>query len=160
VADSEPTLEQQECVNKAKALFRAADEARRFASGGKRGQELSEVCSVAATAEVFDSLAGGAIALRESGQTTSGRKATTLSAEQILPQVARALLALGRPDLADALASRALAENELSADTHSVVASILDARGEWQSSLGHLRRAHALLPNAPQVRLNLALSLL
>src|SRR5262249_58010037 len=39
VADSEPTFEQQECVNKAKALFRAADEARRFASGGKRGQE-------------------------------------------------------------------------------------------------------------------------
>jgi anthranilate synthase component 1 len=38
VADSEPTFEQQECVNKAKALFRAADEARRFASGGKRGQ--------------------------------------------------------------------------------------------------------------------------
>jgi anthranilate synthase component 1 len=38
VADSEPNLEQQECVNKSKALFRAADEARRFASGGKRGQ--------------------------------------------------------------------------------------------------------------------------
>jgi anthranilate synthase component 1 len=38
VADSEPAFEQQECVNKAKALFRAADEARRFASGGKRGQ--------------------------------------------------------------------------------------------------------------------------
>ena len=38
VADSEPTFEQTECVNKAKALFRAADEARRFASGGKRGQ--------------------------------------------------------------------------------------------------------------------------
>ena len=38
VADSEPAFEQQECINKAKALFRAADEARRFASGGKRGQ--------------------------------------------------------------------------------------------------------------------------
>jgi len=38
VADSEPTFEQTECMNKAKALFRAADEARRFASGGKRGQ--------------------------------------------------------------------------------------------------------------------------
>jgi anthranilate synthase component I len=38
VADSEPNFEQQESVNKAKALFRAADEARRFASGGKRGQ--------------------------------------------------------------------------------------------------------------------------
>src|SRR5712692_8283868 len=38
VADSGPAFEQQECVNKAKALFRAADEARRFASGGRRGQ--------------------------------------------------------------------------------------------------------------------------
>jgi anthranilate synthase component I len=32
VADSEPELEQQECVNKATALFRAAEEAKRFAS--------------------------------------------------------------------------------------------------------------------------------
>jgi len=56
--------------------------------------------------------------------------------------------------------ARALAENKLSADTHSVVASVLDARGEWQASLAHLRRAHALLPNAPQVRLNLAFALL
>jgi len=38
VADSDPKSEQQECVNKAKALFRAAEEARRFASAGKRGQ--------------------------------------------------------------------------------------------------------------------------
>jgi anthranilate synthase component 1 len=38
VADSNPQAEQQECVNKAKALFRAAEEARRFASAGKRGQ--------------------------------------------------------------------------------------------------------------------------
>jgi anthranilate synthase component 1 len=38
VADSNPQAEQQECVNKAKALFRAAEEARRFASGAKRGQ--------------------------------------------------------------------------------------------------------------------------
>jgi anthranilate synthase component 1 len=38
VADSEPDFEQQECVNKAKALFRAAEEARRFASAAKRGQ--------------------------------------------------------------------------------------------------------------------------
>jgi len=38
VADSDPTFEQQECVNKAKALFRAAEEARRFASQAKRGQ--------------------------------------------------------------------------------------------------------------------------
>ncbi len=38
VADSKPEAEQQECVNKAKALFRAAEEARRFASSAKRGQ--------------------------------------------------------------------------------------------------------------------------
>ena len=37
VADSDPDFEQQECINKAKALFRAAEEARRFASAAKRG---------------------------------------------------------------------------------------------------------------------------
>ncbi|MEJ2378131.1 MAG: anthranilate synthase component I [Pseudolabrys sp.] len=38
VTDSDPDSEQVECVNKAKALFRAAEEARRFASQAKRGQ--------------------------------------------------------------------------------------------------------------------------
>jgi anthranilate synthase component 1 len=38
VADSNPKAEQQECVNKAKALFRAAEEAKRFASTARRGQ--------------------------------------------------------------------------------------------------------------------------
>ena len=38
VADSDPEFEQQECVNKAKALFRAAEEAKRFASAAGRGQ--------------------------------------------------------------------------------------------------------------------------
>lgn len=38
VADSSPPSEQAECVNKAKALFRAAEEARRFASAARRGQ--------------------------------------------------------------------------------------------------------------------------
>ncbi len=38
VADSDPSFELQECINKAKALFRAAEEARRFASAAKRGQ--------------------------------------------------------------------------------------------------------------------------
>jgi anthranilate synthase component 1 len=38
VADSNPDAEQQECLNKAMALFRAAEEARRFASAAKRGQ--------------------------------------------------------------------------------------------------------------------------
>jgi anthranilate synthase component I len=34
VADSDPAFEQQECISKAKALFRAAEEARRFAGAG------------------------------------------------------------------------------------------------------------------------------
>jgi anthranilate synthase component I len=38
VADSNPRSEQDECVNKAKALFRAAEEAKRFASAARRGQ--------------------------------------------------------------------------------------------------------------------------
>ncbi len=38
VADSDPDLEQQECINKAAALFRAAEEAKRFASAARRGQ--------------------------------------------------------------------------------------------------------------------------
>jgi anthranilate synthase component I len=37
VADSNPIHEQAECVNKATALFHAAEEARRFASAAKRG---------------------------------------------------------------------------------------------------------------------------
>jgi anthranilate synthase component 1 len=38
VYDSDPVSEQRECVNKARALFRAAEEALRFASSAKRGQ--------------------------------------------------------------------------------------------------------------------------
>jgi anthranilate synthase component 1 len=38
VADSDPAFEQQECINKAKALFRAAEEAKRFASAVRRGR--------------------------------------------------------------------------------------------------------------------------
>jgi len=38
VADSDPASEQQECINKAKALFRASEEARRFASAAGKGQ--------------------------------------------------------------------------------------------------------------------------
>jgi tetratricopeptide (TPR) repeat protein len=53
-----------------------------------------------------------------------------------------------------------LAEDEGSADTHSLAASILDQRGEWQAPLAHLWRAHELMPDGPQVRLNLAMALL
>ena len=38
VADSDPAREQEECIAKARALFRAAEEAVRFASGVGRGQ--------------------------------------------------------------------------------------------------------------------------
>ena len=38
VYDSDPASEQQECVNKAKALFKAAEEAVRFAAVARRGQ--------------------------------------------------------------------------------------------------------------------------
>ena len=38
VYDSDPASEQRECVNKSRALFRAAEEALRFASSVKRGQ--------------------------------------------------------------------------------------------------------------------------
>jgi anthranilate synthase component 1 len=38
VADSDPALEQQECINKAKALFRAAEEAQRFSGAATRNQ--------------------------------------------------------------------------------------------------------------------------
>ena len=38
VYDSVPASERIECVNKAKALFRAAEDAVRFASRARRGQ--------------------------------------------------------------------------------------------------------------------------
>ncbi|MGA2795136.1 MAG: anthranilate synthase component I [Roseiarcus sp.] len=38
VYDSDPAYEQRECVNKAQALFRAAEEAVRFATSARRGQ--------------------------------------------------------------------------------------------------------------------------
>ena len=38
VYDSDPTSEQRECVHKARALFRAAEDAVRFAAQARRGQ--------------------------------------------------------------------------------------------------------------------------
>src|SRR3569833_19250 len=46
VADSNPASEQADCVNKAKALFRAAEEARRFASD-RRGQKATKASTSA-----------------------------------------------------------------------------------------------------------------
>jgi tetratricopeptide (TPR) repeat protein len=73
---------------------------------------------------------------------------------------ARYLLSVGSLDQAQLLAEQALAEDTGSADIHSLVASILDCRGEWEASLAHLRRAYDLMPDGPQVRLNLAMALL
>lgn len=73
---------------------------------------------------------------------------------------ARQLLNEGRPDLAAAAAEKVLAAHEQDADAHSVMASVLDRLDAFESSLVHLRRAHELMPAAPQVRLNLALALL
>ncbi len=84
--------------------------------------------------------------------------AQTDPARPILANAARRLLALDRLDLARALADLALNDNETAADTHSVVANILDREGDWQASLVRLRRAYALAPQAPQVGLNLAMA--
>jgi ADP-heptose:LPS heptosyltransferase len=81
-------------------------------------------------------------------------------APQILNEGARRVLALGRPDLAEAVVAHSFAESEDNADTHSVMAAIRDAQGDWSGALAYLRCAHALIPNAPQVRLNLAMALL
>ena len=85
------------------------------------------------------------------GSDTSGGSRT----QQILADSARQLLALGRLDLAELLALKALAKNEGSADCHSVMANVLDEKGDWHDLSVHLRRARELAPQAPQVRLNL-----
>ena len=42
VADSDPEAEQLECDHKARALFKAAEEAVRFAARSKRGNRVPE----------------------------------------------------------------------------------------------------------------------
>ena len=73
---------------------------------------------------------------------------------------ARQLFEAGEVTSAQGVAEEVLAEDDACADGHSLIASILDRRGQWISSLAHLRRAHALMPLAAQVRLNLAMALL
>jgi hypothetical protein len=80
--------------------------------------------------------------------------------QSILTNGARQFLNLERPDLAQALSDLALSENERDADALSVAAHLLDRQGEWENSLARLREAYELLPEAPQVRLNLAMALL
>jgi hypothetical protein len=78
----------------------------------------------------------------------------------ILANGARQFLGLERLDLARTLCDLALSEDERNADIQSLAANILDRQSDWQSSLACLRRAYALAPQAPQVRLNLAMALL
>jgi hypothetical protein len=108
---------------------------------------------------------GDAPSVTDASSRSADAIGPSAGAAHVLNEGARRLLALGRPDLADALTARALtaralAETADNADTHSVVAAVRDARGDWPGALAHLRRAHGLLPNAPQVRLNLAIALL
>jgi Flp pilus assembly protein TadD len=78
----------------------------------------------------------------------------------ILANGARHFLGLDRLDFAQSLCDLALSEDERNADIHSLGANILDRQGDWPGSLACLRRAYALAPQAPQVRLNLAMALL
>lgn len=72
----------------------------------------------------------------------------------------RRLLNLGLLDLAQSLAEEMLAEDDGNADAHSLIANILDRRNDWDASLAHLRRACELMPDGPQVQLNLGMALL
>ena len=83
-----------------------------------------------------------------------------VSATSILTNCARQLLGLERSDLARALSNLALAEREPNADTLSLQANLLDRDGQWDKSFACFRAAHKLSPADPQVRLNLAMSLL
>jgi glycosyltransferase involved in cell wall biosynthesis len=51
-------------------------------------------------------------------------------------------------------------ESQGEAEKQGELATFHDRRGEWQTSLAHLRLAHAAAPQDPQVRLNLAIALL
>jgi ADP-heptose:LPS heptosyltransferase len=80
--------------------------------------------------------------------------------EEVLAGAANDLLALGRPDLARAVAGLALVENAQCANAHSVLGVVHDALAEWQDGLAHARRAVELQPSSPQLKYNLALSTL
>ena len=84
----------------------------------------------------------------------------TLPAAEVLAAAAKNLLELGRLDLARKLTDLALVEDRRCANAHSVLAGVHEARAEWREGLEHGRRAAELLPGAPQLRYNLALSTL
>jgi tetratricopeptide (TPR) repeat protein len=78
----------------------------------------------------------------------------------ILLRSARALLHLGRRELAEALAELALVEDADSADAHSLLAGLSEERGAHERALELRRQAAELSPAAPGVRLDLAVALL
>jgi|SRR5271169_576614 len=84
---------------------------------------------------------------------------TSVPAE-ILAGAAAKLLEFGRLDLARTLAQLALSENSGCANAHSVLAVVCETLAQWHQGLEHGRRAVKLLPDAPQLRYNLALSTL
>jgi ADP-heptose:LPS heptosyltransferase len=64
----------------------------------------------------------------------------------------------GPSDLASAPSAQT--NDEEQAARHTSIANVLDRRGDFETSLAHLRRAHELTPDAPQAGLNLAMALL
>jgi tetratricopeptide (TPR) repeat protein len=65
-----------------------------------------------------------------------------------------------RPELAAARSTVAVAKRATRAEALSLQATLFDRAGRWDKSLACLRAAHALSPADPQLRLNLAMSLL
>lgn len=81
-------------------------------------------------------------------------------ANAILLSCTQQLLRLGRHDLAAKIAAHILAENEDSADAHSLLAGILDQLGQWPDALAHWHHATRLAPQSPVAAFNLSLALL
>ena len=82
------------------------------------------------------------------------------AASAILAHCARELQKLARYDVAAKVARILVAENDTSADAHSVLASALDELARWPEALDHWQRAAELAPNSPLARFNLGLALL
>jgi tetratricopeptide (TPR) repeat protein len=84
----------------------------------------------------------------------------TTPAAEILAGAAKALLELGRLDLARRVAGLALTEDSRCANGHRILTVVHEALAEWSEGHEHGRRAVELLPGSPQLRYNLALSTL
>jgi hypothetical protein len=90
---------------------------------------------------------------------SASRAAASLPAE-ILARAAVKLIELDRLDLAQTIAELALTEDSGCANAHSVLAVVCEAFARWEQGHEHGRRAVGLMPDAPQLRYNLALSTL